>query len=603
MNTNTWNSIRFSISDSKDLPIEDNVDIMIILGLLRSTDQREITQKIRFLKAMEEAFRAEGKKEVTLLEAANFFKTTPTQEQEYLKLREKLIHLQQKKAKSFPEPRLKDAKNYCKGLLPVFLASGIYEVGQRKSKETVVGHTGCVILDFDHVVDTGKIKAFAKKDPHTLLAFTSPSGDGVKLLVQTDFKAQKDELSTDRLHQAVVNKVINIYEAKLASYGITDFADLSGVNINRLCYLPYDRAPVFNPQCTPLTIDRNALIETLQTKKKPIPTKASDVVKDYEDLFTFCRALADKRQKTEGTHNYIYFNFANYCNRVGIPFDIAYQYCCQEWPHKTLANQQAGVVYAYKSRHDHATWGLSKIITLAQEEGISLPPALSFELKKNKKGFVILRGDKAQIPVPSFIFSSHAIQQKGKTSFYKLPRNKKQEVINEIISRMSLAEGKEVIQQKNIQPYQIAYLQFFLQKTKLPIYQSIYGLFTVNQQENPITIPLSKAFKLYGLSKERTQTLLENIQYEKQARQKGWLPIKVANGQSVDIRNGPHRSFLSLLDQDNTSLKNVAIPQEFEHDYKKLIQAIAQDPSNFFPEHYQEVKPKQTQTKISMLEI
>lgn len=106
--------------------------------------------------------------------------------------------------------------------LPVVLFSGKFN---RRADVDLVEHNGIIVCDFDHV-DVAKTKESLAKDEYVIACWTSPSGDGVKALVQIeDTNKHKEHFSA-------------MVEYFRESYGLE--LDPSGRNISRACYESYD---------------------------------------------------------------------------------------------------------------------------------------------------------------------------------------------------------------------------------------------------------------------------------------------------------------------------------------------------------------------------
>ena len=109
-----------------------------------------------------------------------------------------------------------------KNELPVVLFSGKFN---RRADVDLVEHNGLLVCDFDHV-DAAKTKEALSKDDLILACWTSPSGDGVKALVQIeDPKKHKEHFG------ALVEHFRTTHELEL---------DPSGKNISRACYESFD---------------------------------------------------------------------------------------------------------------------------------------------------------------------------------------------------------------------------------------------------------------------------------------------------------------------------------------------------------------------------
>ena len=104
------------------------------------------------------------------------------------------------------------------------------------SDTSLMCHSGLLCLDFDHVGDVRAVKETLLADPYfpPQLLFTSPSGDGVKDVVEIDLRRCDHRL----WFRAVKNYM-------MATYGLE--ADEKCVNVSRACYLPYDADAYVNP--------------------------------------------------------------------------------------------------------------------------------------------------------------------------------------------------------------------------------------------------------------------------------------------------------------------------------------------------------------------
>ena len=81
----------------------------------------------------------------------------------------------------------KSAAKHYKRRMPCFSVAVRFEGGKRK--EHIAAWTGLTLVDIDHVApdDMARVLALVKHDPHTLLAYTTISGQGVRVLVAVDY--------------------------------------------------------------------------------------------------------------------------------------------------------------------------------------------------------------------------------------------------------------------------------------------------------------------------------------------------------------------------------------------------------------------------------
>ena len=113
----------------------------------------------------------------------------------------------------------------------------------RSRKESdLVKASGYMVIDFDHIPDARGLVRKLARDEHfeTVLAFRSPSGDGVKWIVALPNITKPDGSPFTFLEFFTI---LSNYSRK--TYGVE--ADPSGKDICRACFLPYDPDAFLNP--------------------------------------------------------------------------------------------------------------------------------------------------------------------------------------------------------------------------------------------------------------------------------------------------------------------------------------------------------------------
>lgn len=116
--------------------------------------------------------------------------------------------------------------------LPGFTPSGVCRGGHRDDQ--VVAYSQIVSLDFDHVKELAVLIALFRSIATTLALFVSPGGEGLKVFVRVDSKAEH--------HRRAFEVVALRYEeeAGMAS-------DRKCRNIGRCCYVSDDPEAYYNP--------------------------------------------------------------------------------------------------------------------------------------------------------------------------------------------------------------------------------------------------------------------------------------------------------------------------------------------------------------------
>jgi len=114
----------------------------------------------------------------------------------------------------------------------------------RSRKESdLVQASGYMVIDFDHIPDPdGLVLLLAHEDNfETVLAFRSPSGDGVKWIVALPVGVTKPDGSPVTYGEFFT--ILSNYVRRAYGYE----ADPSGKDICRACFLPYDPDAFLNP--------------------------------------------------------------------------------------------------------------------------------------------------------------------------------------------------------------------------------------------------------------------------------------------------------------------------------------------------------------------
>ena len=111
--------------------------------------------------------------------------------------------------------------------------SGVFN---SRSDKSLVKHSELLCIDFDHIQDLDKLRQALLADEYfdTQLLFVSPSGDGLKWIIEIDTQ----EAPHGEYFSAVANYILETYSVEV---------DKSGKDISRACFLPYDPDVFINP--------------------------------------------------------------------------------------------------------------------------------------------------------------------------------------------------------------------------------------------------------------------------------------------------------------------------------------------------------------------
>lgn len=191
-------------------------------------------------------------------------------------------------------------REYKNSRLPFVTFSADFSDSKR-SKSGVTNPTGYLCLDFDHIGSEAQVedlKQKLSKDPQLgpVLLFRSPSGDGLKVVIELDQEIKGDP-DIKRAFKAVDFYIKETYKLEI---------DPACKNIDRTCYLSYDPEAILTdglttfdidlwesripapvevrpqPQTRPQTIDQRPLRETIGSGSSDDLDRAIRAVEDIE---------------------------------------------------------------------------------------------------------------------------------------------------------------------------------------------------------------------------------------------------------------------------------------------------------------------------------
>ena len=143
-------------------------------------------------------------------------------------------------------------KVYKEENLPAVTFSGTFPKGKRKAQHLAV-HSGLVTIDIDGLLPSQipQLLAELAQMPHVVLAFISPSGLGIKVIVRVD------PIPTNDLeHKGAYQACLDFFENLTLEYGFE--IDTSGKDCSRLCYLAHDSLAIFHTDTPPINWDKDA---------------------------------------------------------------------------------------------------------------------------------------------------------------------------------------------------------------------------------------------------------------------------------------------------------------------------------------------------------
>lgn len=191
--------------------------------------------------------------------------------------------------------------------LLAFTPSGCFEGGRKM--ELLKSYAPFIILDYDKIPQEkfNDIRSKLTEDPFVFSCFTSPSGNGLKAIIQTD--------ATKETHAEYFQKAQKYYE-DLTGHPI----DKSGKDITRLCFFSYDPDIYVNSNSTTFSLStKQNLSCSKPTTDNPQPTTNLPTSTDNSLLFEHAvRFTENKTRFVEGNRNNFIHQLACNCNRFGI---------------------------------------------------------------------------------------------------------------------------------------------------------------------------------------------------------------------------------------------------------------------------------------------
>lgn len=205
-----------------------------------------------------------------------------------------------------------EAYEKAKKALPAFTPSGIFEGGRKA--ELLKEYSKFIILDIDKLskeqLDT--IKKKTNESNFTYASFTSPSGNGLKILIQVNTAA------TQHKHAFIQAQA---YYEKLLSITI----DKSGKDISRLCFFSYDPNLYHN-------INASILQVNINQSDLNIIQNTTHNIQHYALVYEHCKRFTEKKiQYAAGNRNNFIHQLACNLNRKGIPMGAAIGYILADY--------------------------------------------------------------------------------------------------------------------------------------------------------------------------------------------------------------------------------------------------------------------------------
>lgn len=232
----------------------------------------------------------------------------------------------------------KEEADKLKKQLLAFTPSATFSGGRKM--DHFVSYSQFIVLDIDKLTPEQLQSAFdnAISIPYTFACFRSPSGNGIKILVQVNTGLPE--------HKHAYQQVSDYYQEQL---GLP--IDPSGKDVTRLCFVSYDPEAYKNIYSQTFTVKllTNELQTPIEIVKEKIIVPSND---EFDVRFQKCVDLTNKKSefKDGNRNNYIHLLACN-CNRIGILETNASSFILQRFDLDVREAKQS-IESAYRNNSD-----------------------------------------------------------------------------------------------------------------------------------------------------------------------------------------------------------------------------------------------------------
>lgn len=224
-----------------------------------------------------------------------------------------------------------------KAACPCFAVSVHFDGGKRK--EHIDGWTHLCLADLDHIAPERMADCLrrVREDPHTLLAYTTISGEGLRIIAAYEAADDYTPRSEQELH-VLAFRQMNEHYARLTGQA----CDEKCKNCTRLSGLAHDPEAYFQPEATPFVIAKPRP-EEHPARQKAQRMKLRRMVEAAEQV------LADEGVAyTEHHHNEYIMRMGYLLNAYG-----AEQEAVTDWAVKRFADYDGDVEGILRSCYQH----------------------------------------------------------------------------------------------------------------------------------------------------------------------------------------------------------------------------------------------------------
>lgn len=244
-----------------------------------------------------------------------------------------------KKARKLASKDERLYKKFKESALPAPAFAGIFPSNKRQA-DHLQQHSGYIVFDIDDLpsLTLYALIEYLKRRNDIVLAFLSPSGTGLKLVVRVTPTPQDH-----KEHKAAYKSVIDHFADIAAQF---HFTFDKGNDCNRLCYLAHDRDVLYVPDATAIEWDRDRYLEIQaelqENQSTDFDTGNIDITAlDYIDPDN---APIEDEDGHPITHYNVWIGVGMACHNSGLPFDV-----WDQWSQQGQKYNQAEMRYKWES--------------------------------------------------------------------------------------------------------------------------------------------------------------------------------------------------------------------------------------------------------------
>lgn len=204
--------------------------------------------------------------------------------------------------------------------------SALYRDGRKDIN--IKAPTGLQVMDIDKqsTERLAQIRLLVDADPHTLVSFISPGGNGLKIIARTEWQEGRQPVSVSEIKSfhAKAYQTVMQYYACLTGAEI----DTSGKDLGRLVYVSYDPACHYAPQAKTFNISVGEVPAVRQRSSKECAPKETPTPL----MFKVLTYLLNQTEKyAQGNRNVYVFKLMFLCNQYGISSEAAWKTASAEF--------------------------------------------------------------------------------------------------------------------------------------------------------------------------------------------------------------------------------------------------------------------------------